>query len=147
VVELPAVVTLLCLALAVGAALGAWCVLRFGSPPLPAGVPLAPALLLAPPLPPAPAPLPPVPPGLLGRFLGPARAAAEAMHEARGEDPEETAQILAQLAADHWSLGVGELRQALITHSALTPALAEVLAERAIVALEARHALGPRPRA
>lgn len=138
--EPPAVVVLLLLALLLGAAFGAWC--AWPSPPLS----LPPEPPPAPPPAPELAPPPPVPPGLLGRFLLPARAAAAAMHEAPG-DPEATAQILAALAADHWSLGVSELRQALIEHSGLQPATSDYLASLAILALEARLAGGSaRPR-
>jgi hypothetical protein len=53
---------------------------------------------------------------------------------------EPLAELLAVYAADHWQLGVVELRAELVNHSGLSPAVIDHLATLALVALEARHA-------
>lgn len=123
--EIPAVVVLVLLALLLGAALGAWCARPSPSPPPPA------------PTPPPPRPLPL--PGLLGRFLPTGEALASVLTE-QPLDTAEHARILAVLAADHWQLGVSELRQQLVATSGLSPAVVDHLTHLAILALEARHA-------
>lgn len=139
--ELPAVVVLLLLALLLGAAFGAWCAWPPPPPPLslPPEPPPAPvSVLLAPPVAPRPPP---------GRFGPQAQALAEALHEGSPPTPEALAFVLAAVAADGWSLGVSEMRQALIEYSGMRPATSEHLAQLAILALEARHAGGTaRPR-
>lgn len=141
--EAPAVVALVLLALAIGAAFGAWCAWPPPSP-LPVegaeGATPSPLASTLPPEAPPVEPPPPVPAGLLGRFLPPARAAAAALAETDALPSEAMAQVLAGVAADHWILGVSELRQALVDHSGLSPETGDHLANLAILALEARHA-------
>lgn len=128
--EIPAVVVLVLLALLCGAALGAWLVRS------------SPTSTAPPTPPPPPRPLPP--PGLLGRFIPTGEALASALAE-QPPDPVEHAQLLAILAADHWQLGVSELRQQLVATSGLSPAVVDHLTQLALLALEARHA-APSPR-
>jgi hypothetical protein len=130
-VEAPAVVVLVLLALLLGAAFGAWC----AWPPRPTAEDLAPT-------PPArPVPLPPAPHhlGLSGRFLPRGQLLALALEETPLR-AEQMAELLAHHAADHWQLGVVEMRDALVTSSGLSPALVDHMATLAILALEARHA-------
>lgn len=130
--EAPAVVVLVLLALLVGAAFGAWCAW--------------PAPRLQEPEPPS-APEPPAlpSPGLYGRFLPRGQQVATALEETPLR-PEQMAELLAFYAADHWQLGVTEMRAELLTSSGLSPALVDHLASLAILALEARHAPKAQPR-
>lgn len=126
--DVPAVVVLVLLALLLGVALGAW----YARPvPLPLDEPEIPPV--------TPEPEPPPPPGFGSRFLEPAQTLARALHETPDRSPEETAALLAQLASDHWALGVTELRSAVIQNSGIDAAVADQLVTCGILALEAQH--------
>lgn len=135
--EAPAVVVLVLLALLLGAAFGAWC----AWPPEP------PRPTVEDPEPAKPVPLPPAPPhlGLSGRFLPRGQLLAQALEETPLR-AEQMASLLAHHAADHWQLGVVEMRDALVTSSGLAPALVDHMATLAILTLEARHAVEAQPR-
>lgn len=133
--EVPAVVVLVLLALLLGAAFGAWCAWPH---PRPVEEP--------PPAPPARSFEPPPPtPGLYGRFLPRGQRIATALEETP-LGPEQMAELLAVYAADHWQIGVAEMRAELITSSGLSPALIDHMATLALLALEARHAQQAQPR-
>ena len=145
--EVPAVVVLVLLALLLGAAFGAWCAwplppsLEAPTPapgPAPGPAPAQPASSFAPP------PASPLS-GLRERFLPAGQVVAAAL-EAAPLEAEAHAELLATLAAEHWQLGVTELRQALVTSSGLSPALVDHMASLAILSLEARHAPEAQPR-
>lgn len=135
--EVPAVVVLVLLALLVGAAFGAWC----------AWPTRRPAEDMAPAPPAKPVPLLPAPPhlGLSGRFLPRGQLLAQALEETPLR-ADQMAELLAYHAADHWQLGVVEMRDALLTSSGLPPALVDHMASLAILTLEARHAAEAQPR-
>lgn len=127
-------VVLVLLALLVGAAFGAWCAW-----PQPRPTEEPPPAPLPPPFEP-----PPPPSGLYGRFLPRGQQIATALEETP-LGPEQMAELLAVYAADHWQLGVTEMRAELVTSSGLTPALADHLATLALIAMEARHAQQAQP--
>lgn len=133
--EAPAVVVLVLLALLVGAAFGAWC--AWPAPrPVEEPPPPPPARSFEP---------PPPPPGLRGRFLPRGQQIAAALEETPLVG-EQLAELLAVYAADHWQIGVAELRAELVTSSGLSPALVDHMATLALIALEARHAPEAQPR-
>jgi hypothetical protein len=143
-VEAPAVVALVLCALAVGAALGAWCAWPRPAPPAPEVLPAPLPAPPAPALPPEPPPAPP-PEALVARqrFLDLGRAAAEAWHASPSRNPEVTARLFAALIGDGWALGVGELRAELVAHSALPVEVIDYLTTLALSSLEARQRKRP----
>lgn len=140
--ELPAVIVLVALAFVLGGAFVAACLwpeqaaLEVPVEEVPPPVVVEPA---------EEAPLPPAPPSTMlpvrARFLPLGQHLVEVLEVPEGKRPA-AARALAMMAADHWALGLNEMRLALVQRSGLNPVLIELISQRAITALEARHAVG-----